>query len=116
MSFLKIMSAFELLELAQPRMVQIFDRLRNRRFAPKRSVADYPVVVRVTSDPKPQNAVGHINTKRTVGYADTDRNEISNIRKVKRGMRGILLEEFEVLLGEFLHVVRQRLKTCPKIW
>ncbi len=70
----------------------------------------------MTSDPKPQNAVGHINTKRPVGYADTDRDEISDIFEVKRGMSGILFEEFEVLLGEFLHVVRQSSKTCPKIW
>jgi len=51
-----------------------------------------------------------------VGYADTNRNEISNSLEVKRGMRGILFEEFEILLGEFLHVVRQSFKTCPKIW
>jgi len=81
-----------------------------------RSVADYPIVVGVTSNPKPQNAVGHIHAKRTVGHADADRNEISNILEVKRRVRRILLEEFEVLPGEFLHVAWQRFKTCPKIW
>jgi hypothetical protein len=70
----------------------------------------------VTSDPKPQNAIGHFNTKCAMGDADADRNEISNILKVKRGMRGILFEEFEILFGEFLHVVRQSFETCPKVW
>jgi len=70
----------------------------------------------VTSDPKPQNAILHINTKCAVGYADADRNEISNILEVKRGMRGILFEEFEILFGEFLRVVRQSFETCPKVW
>jgi hypothetical protein len=69
----------------------------------------------VTSDPKPQNAVGHISTKGAVGYADADRYELSDVLEMKRRMRRILFEKFEILLGELLDVVRQRFETCPKI-
>ena len=87
-----------------------------RPAGPSVLISDDSVVVCVTPDPKPQHSVGYAHAERSVRHTHANRKEVSDTLEMKRGMGAVFLEEFEILLGEFLDVFGERLKASPKIW
>jgi hypothetical protein len=69
-------------------------------------VSDDAIIIRVTPDPKPKHAAGNIHAERPVGDANSNRNEASDTFEMKGRVSLILLKKFEVLLGQFLYLLR----------
>ncbi|MBI2219059.1 MAG: hypothetical protein HYU51_17370 [Candidatus Rokubacteria bacterium] len=67
-------------------------------------LAKQPIVVCMTADPEPDEAVGRFDRKRAVAPSNPSGPEAAELLELKRGMSRILLETRVRLIGELLHL------------
>jgi hypothetical protein len=70
----------------------------------------------VSSNPKPKDALGDFNAKRTEIIIDPHREVTSNLLEMQRGVTGILEQQGVLLIGQCLNLSRQFLVQRPEFW
>jgi hypothetical protein len=78
-------------------------------------LAKQPIVVGMTANPKPDQAVRCFHREGAIVSADTGRPEPADFLEVKGGVPWILLQACVRLIGEIANLLRQRLVQRPKV-
>jgi hypothetical protein len=78
-------------------------------------LAKQPIVVGMTADPKPDQALRCFDRESAIVSANTGRPEPAYFLEVKRGMPWVLLQACVRLIGEIPNLLRQRPVQRPEV-
>jgi len=73
------------------------------------------IVIGVSADPDPVDAILYVYTKRTIVLADTYRPEIADPLEVKRGVPGVGLEQLVIFIRKFADFAWERPVKLPEL-
>lgn len=92
-------------------------RARSCRPAPLKWKLGYePVVVRMGANPKPNNSVSNIYTKRPIVESDTGGSKPTNFLEMQRRMLWVCLQKFEGFIRLFADRSGKGVVAGPKFW
>ena len=91
---------------------EMISLLMNRYLAPARF--EQSVILFVSTNPNPDQAVFIFACKSTVVPADASRPKGADLLKVQGRVIGIALEQIIVLAGQCLNVFRKRIEQAPE--
>ncbi len=79
------------------------------------SLADQLVILRVSANPKPEQAVRGLYSEHSVMQTNSSRPEASHLLEVQGRMLRISLEQFESLVRKFSDAGWECPVTCPEV-
>ncbi len=70
----------------------------------------------MTTDPNPDEIIAVVNSQHSIMESDSGRPIITNLFEMKRSMRRILFQQFEILTSKLLSIFVQIFEALPESW